>query len=182
MTSAFETFWAYRASGHATFLDGAAPVSSILEMNAEEKRLTEQRLLPFVEASVTTDPTAVRALGLLQSRLAVPMLESLVHSRPDLRVETALALWRCTGSDKPIDILTTVLFSAGPIVRFLRAWRQRPPAEQLAAIWALAQIQSPLAFATLNRAAYSDQLHPQVTSEALLELTRTIQAGPSTSE
>ena len=37
MTSAFETFWAYRSNGDGTFHDGGAPVSSILEMSAEEK-------------------------------------------------------------------------------------------------------------------------------------------------
>jgi hypothetical protein len=181
VTSPFETFWAYRANGYAAFRDGV-PDSTILQMNADEKRLTEQRLLQEVEAAAAADPVAVRALGLLQSRRAVPMLELLVQSRPDLRVEIALALWRCTGSEEPIGILTTVLFSAGPIVRFLRARRQRPPADQLAAVHALAQMESPLAFASLNRAAYSAQLHPQVASEARLELDSTIQTNPSTPE
>jgi hypothetical protein len=175
LTSAFETFWAYRDNGYATFHDGGVPDSTILGMNAEEKRLTEQRLLQFVQASAAADPVAVRALGLLESVPAVPMLALLVHSRPDLRVETALALWRCTGFDEPIDILTSVLFSGGRVVRFLRARRQRPPAHQLAAVGALAQIESPLAFAGLNRAAYSEKLHPQVASEARLELSRAIQ-------
>lgn len=179
MTSPFDTFWEYRANGYATFHDGF-PDSTILGMNADEKHLTEQRLLQVVEASAAADPVAVRALGLLQSRRAVPMLESLVESRADLRVETALALWRCTGSDEPISILTTVLFSAGRIVRFLRAHRHHPPTDQLAAVRALAQMDSPLAFASLNRAAYSAQLHPQVTSEARLELDRAIRTNAST--
>jgi HEAT repeat protein len=173
VTTAFETFWAYRANGYATFRDGGPPDSSILEMDVDEKKLTEQRLLPLLETPATVDSTAVRALGLLRSQRAVLPLELLLRSSSDVRVEAALALWRCTGSDEPIHVLAAMVFPTGRILRFLRALRRHPPATQLLAVSALAQIASPVALATLTRAAHSERLHPQVASQARVALART---------